>query len=70
VSIIDINTEMGHSVVKSLAEEFPLSSPTFKECDISNWDSLAATFKNIYQGRGSIDIVVTNAGITKQGKLT
>ena len=69
VSIVDINTETGFSAVKSLTSEFPLASPTFNQCDISDWDSLAAAFKRIYQERGRIDIVVANAGITEQGKL-
>ena len=69
MSILDINTETGLSVVKSLAAEFPLASPIFNQCDISDWDSHAAAFKRIYQERGSIDIVVANAGITEQGRL-
>ncbi|KIX04729.1 uncharacterized protein Z518_05599 [Rhinocladiella mackenziei CBS 650.93] len=68
VSILDVNNE-GASIVQALSTEFPAASFSFKKADISKWDELAAMFEQIYQEQGRIDVVMANAGISREGKL-
>lgn len=68
VSVLDINSQ-GASVVKNLSSEFPNASFSFYKADISNWDELAAAFKQIHQERGQIDVVMANAGMSREASL-
>ena len=42
---------------------------TYKQCDVSNLESVQEVFKSIQKEAGSIDILVNNAGITKDSLL-
>ena len=66
--MLDVNTE-GANIVQSLSSEFPDASFSFKKADISKWEDLAAVFEQIYQEQGRIDVVMANAGISREGKL-
>lgn len=55
--------------MQSLKSEYPAASLDFKKCDISNWSEQAAVFKDIYQSQGRIDVVMANAGISREGSL-
>lgn len=56
-------------MLSSLRTEFPITTFTFKQCDISDWDAQKKVFEEIYQETGSIDIVIANAGIPEKGKF-
>ncbi|KIW52481.1 hypothetical protein PV05_08115 [Exophiala xenobiotica] len=68
VSVLDVNAE-GTNIVKALSSEFSDASFSFHKVDISNWDELAAAFEQIHQDQGRIDVVMANAGISKEGPL-
>ena len=66
--MLDVNAE-GTNIVKALSSEFSDASFSFHKVDISNWDELAAAFEQIHQNQGRIDVVMANAGISKEGPL-
>jgi len=66
--VLDVNAE-GTNIVKALSSEFSDASFSFHKVDISNWDELAAAFEQIHQDQGRIDVVMANAGISKEGPL-
>lgn len=68
VSVLDVNAD-GANIVQEMSSEFPNASVTFKRADISKWDELASAFEQIYQEQGRIDVVMANAGISREGKL-
>lgn len=70
VSIFDVNSEAGSKIAGRLSTEFPNATITFQKCDVSSWENQAAAFKKVYEERGSIDIVMANAGISEQGSTT
>lgn len=59
----------GAAVVKSLIKDYPSAGISFRQADISNWDELAAAFEAVYAEQGRIDVVMANAGISKEGPL-
>ncbi|KAI2635888.1 NAD(P)-binding protein [Hypomontagnella submonticulosa] len=67
VTIFDINTAAGHTVVTELATQYPEAKISFKRCDVTSWDSQATAFKEVYEQNCSVDIVMVNAGISEQG---
>jgi len=68
ISVLDVNTQ-GAEIVKSLSSEYSNASFSFFKADISNWDELAAVFAQIHQEQGRIDVVMANAGISKEPRL-
>ncbi|CAI4216042.1 unnamed protein product [Parascedosporium putredinis] len=52
VSVLDINEKTGPGI----------------KCDVSSWEDQAATFKEIFEECGRIDVVMANAGISEQGQ--
>lgn len=68
MSVLDVNPD-GTQIVKALSSEFPDASFSFKKADISNWDELAAIFEEIFQEQGRIDVVMANAGISREASL-
>jgi len=70
VAIFDVNTEAGTKIVGKLSTEYPNATVTFRKCDVSSWEDQAAAFKEVYEKRGTIDIVMANAGISEQGSTT
>ncbi|KAF3059217.1 Short-chain dehydrogenase reductase 3a [Daldinia childiae] len=67
VSILDVNTALGHKVVTDIGSEYPQSSISFKRVDVTSWSDLDTAFREVYQQRGAVDIVMANAGISEQG---
>lgn len=59
----------GTKIVKELSAEYPDASFSFFKADVSKWDELAAVFEQIYQAQGRIDVVMANAGISKESSL-
>jgi NAD(P)-dependent dehydrogenase (short-subunit alcohol dehydrogenase family) len=71
VAMLDLNAASGPGVAASVAAEFPESTVSFHQCDVSSWDQQAAAFKEVFQEHGnSLDIVVANAGVSEQGVTT
>ena len=68
ISVLDVNPQ-GTEIVKSLSFEYSSASFSFFKADISNWDELASIFEQIYQEQGRIDVVLANAGISKEPRL-
>jgi len=68
VAVLDVNLE-GANIVQALSTEFPDASFSFKKADISRWDELAAVFEQVYQEQGGIDVVMANAGISREPSL-
>jgi NAD(P)-dependent dehydrogenase (short-subunit alcohol dehydrogenase family) len=69
VAILDLNLDASRGVIADLKNQFPAASVTFKQCDVSLWESQYAAFKEVHDEYGSIDIMIANAGITEIGKL-
>lgn len=75
VVILDVNAETGAAAAaevsssSSSAAHPQATAVSFRKCDISSWDSQAATFKAVYhqEAGGRIDVVMANAGISEQG---
>ena len=67
ISIIDLAPSA--ALLSSLAAEFPAAIFSSHTCDISDWDSQAAAFADVYSKSGGIDIVFANAGITEAGQF-
>jgi NAD(P)-dependent dehydrogenase (short-subunit alcohol dehydrogenase family) len=63
-----VNPE-GGNIVKDLSAEYPDAGFSFFKADISNWDELAAVFQQVYAQQGRIDVVMANAGISKEPRL-
>lgn len=70
VCILDVDANAGSKQAASLAAEFPLSSFTFLECNVADWDAQAAAFGQTYKDHGRIDLVAANAGIVERLRLT
>jgi NAD(P)-dependent dehydrogenase (short-subunit alcohol dehydrogenase family) len=70
VAIFDVNQEAGAKIAGELSTEFPDSKITFQKCDVSSWQDQASAFKEVYEKRGTIDIVMANAGVSEQGSTT
>lgn len=68
VSVLDINEKTGPGIVAQVAADHPQASLRFKKCDVSSWEDQAATFKQIFEECGRIDVVMANAGISEQGQ--
>lgn len=66
--MLDVNPQ-GTDIVKSLSSEYTNASFSFFKADISNWDELASVFAQIYDEQGRIDLVMANAGISKEPRL-
>lgn len=66
VTILDINPTMATEALKSLRSSYPDSRVSFKQCDVSKYESQAAAFKSAFAEQGRIDIVVANAGLSAE----
>ncbi|KAG7040432.1 hypothetical protein JMJ77_0009893 [Colletotrichum scovillei] len=65
VAIFDVNAASGKSIASDVASEYPQSTVTFHQCDVSSWNEQAQAFSNVYDAFGRIDIVFANAGIAE-----
>lgn len=66
--MLDVNPD-GAEIVQQLTSEIQNGSFTFKKADVSNWDELASAFEQVHQEQGRIDVVMANAGISREGSL-
>ena len=67
VIIIDLSEELVHKAVESLQKNY--KQITGFVADVTNGKKIAEIFKTINQEFGSIDVLINNAGITKDGLL-
>ena len=63
VVFIDIAREASSALAESLAASLPAGGhmPVFKYCNLMDLDALAATFANIEQEIGAVEILINNA---------
>ncbi|KXH65970.1 hypothetical protein CSAL01_02110 [Colletotrichum salicis] len=65
IAIFDVNAASGMSIASDVASEYPQSTVTFHQCDVSSWKEQAQAFSDVYDAFGRIDIVFANAGIAE-----
>ncbi len=69
ITILDVTTASFPALESSLSTTYPNTKFSFLTCDVSSWDSISSCFSRVYSQQGRIDIVMANAGISKEGKL-
>ena len=69
IAIFDVTTSSFPALQNSLSTTYPSTTFSFHTCDVSSWDSVSSCFSHVYSQQGRIDIVMANAGISKEGKL-
>ena len=69
IAILDVTTSSFPTLQDSLSTTYPNTKFSFHTCDVSSWDSVSSCFSQVYSQQGRIDIVMANAGISKEGKL-
>lgn len=62
VNILDMNSETGNVVAKKIGA-------TFHQVNVTDYDSLATAFKNIFKAHKRLDFVHANAGIIERGNF-
>ena len=62
------NKEMADSVCSDIANEFGVRARSYR-CDVSDFNEAGETVKKIKEELGGIDILINNAGITRDGLL-
>lgn len=65
VVVIGTNTERGEQVVEEIGAIPGNGGAIFKKLDVSNYQEVEAAMKEILELRGQVDVLVNNAGITK-----
>lgn len=61
--------EAGDTVVVTSRSGEPISGLHVVKCDVSSTDSVEASFNEIEQKYGQVDVAVANAGITRDGLI-
>ncbi|XP_076661610.1 15-hydroxyprostaglandin dehydrogenase [NAD(+)]-like [Halictus rubicundus] len=72
VSILDLPTSAGTTIVANLGKEFGKGKALFFPCDVTNVKQFEETFEKAAKTMGGVDIVINNAGLLndKNWKLT
>lgn len=69
VAIIDMaNTESFSETIENLAEKYSVKAKAYK-CNVANTEDCKAVVNEITSNFGSIEILVNNAGITRDGLI-
>lgn len=69
IALIDVNADYGQSTEREIKEYFPNSNVRFYKSDVKNFDDIENTFNKIMEEFGGIDILINNAGITRDNLL-
>ena len=69
VAILDINKDESLKTINEFKEEYPGRNILFTDTDISDNDSVERSINDIFERFGRIDILINNAGITKDNLL-
>lgn len=69
VVVIGTNNERGEQVVSEINALAGSSGALFRKIDVSDYAQVEAGMKEILELRGSVDVLVNNAGITKDQLL-
>lgn len=69
VFVIGTNSEKGESVVKELSAIPGSSGAVFKKLDVSNYQEVELAMKQFLELREKVDLLVNNAGITRDQLL-
>lgn len=69
IALIDVNDDYGQSTEREIKEYFPNSNTRFYKSDVKNFDDIENIFNKIMKDFASIDILINNAGITRDNFL-
>lgn len=69
VAIMDVNDNQGNKTIDDFKHEFPDKKVLFFNSDVSDHDSAEKSINDIHQHFGRIDVLVNNAGITRDNLL-
>ena len=69
VAIFDIHATAPTQLLETLSSTHPAASFSYHQCDISDWTSVSSAFKSLHTSTGHIDIVMANAGISREESL-
>lgn len=69
VVAIGTNTERGEQVVKEIEAMPDSPGALFQKVDVSNYSQVEQAMKQVLETRGQVDVLVNNAGITKDQLL-
>lgn len=60
IHLLDLNAERGNEAAKEVG------NATFHQTNVTDYDSLAKVFQNVYDTEGRLDFVFANAGIVER----
>jgi NAD(P)-dependent dehydrogenase (short-subunit alcohol dehydrogenase family) len=69
IAILDIHASAPPDLLPALSKDHASATFSYHQCDISSWDSVAAAFAAVHETCGRIDIVMANAGISREESL-
>lgn len=69
VLLIGTNEEKGQRAIEEINSETTKDSASFFACDVSNFSTVQDTFTELFKKFGRIDVLVNNAGITRDQLL-
>lgn len=69
VAVMDVSEKEGTETINFFKHEYPDRKVVFYNSDVSDFDSVEKNINDIYYKFGRIDVLVNNAGITKDNLL-
>ncbi|ETN46465.1 uncharacterized protein HMPREF1541_00650 [Cyphellophora europaea CBS 101466] len=69
VAILDIHASAPADLLPALSKAHANASFSYHQCDIATWASVAAAFRAVYTAHGRINVVMANAGISREESL-
>ncbi|KAK7790305.1 hypothetical protein R5R35_007895 [Gryllus longicercus] len=63
VSVCDINTDVGETLVQQLSEKYGKDRVIFCNCDVTDYPQYEESFQTTVSVFGGLDVVINNAGI-------
>lgn len=67
VALLEINAEVGEETAREI--EADGGTAAFFECDVSEWSEVRASFQDVVDQFGGLDILINNAGIAHVGTV-
>lgn len=69
VAIFDIHASAPVSLLETLTDTHATAAFSYHQADVSDWTSISSAFKSLHTTTGHIDIVMGNAGISREESL-
>jgi NAD(P)-dependent dehydrogenase (short-subunit alcohol dehydrogenase family) len=69
VAVFDIHAEAPAGLLDELTSTHTKANFSYYQCDVSDWNSVSSAFKGLYTTCGHIDVVMGNAGISREESL-